>query len=199
MENNFIMSIFGKKASGKSYFANWMIEGLNRLIVYDTVHQFNKNFIIITEMEQFKKIIELIKDNKIISFRISLQFKEYNKYFAETNKLVVENIHYVTYVVDEIHNYVSTNKYEKYLSEMIVEGRHLHINLITISHRPAGLPPSLLLNADYLAIFETSLKRDKDFYQNFKYFKLENLENLGDYEFVFINSFKKYSSVQKIT
>lgn len=199
MENNFIMSIFGKKASGKSYFANWIVAGLNRLIVYDTVHQFNENFIIITDFQQFEKIVDLIKNGKITLFRLSLQFKEYNKFFADTNKLIVENLRGITYVIDEVHNYVSANRYEKYLGEMIVEGRHLKINLITISHRPAGLPPSLLLNADYLVIFETSLKRDKDFFQNYKFFRLEDLENLKDYEFVFINSFKKYSSVQKIT
>lgn len=196
--SNYILSVFGKKASGKSYFVEWWTAGIKRLIIYDTMRQFSKNVYVINNMDDFINFVELVKKNKLISFRVSLQFKNYREMFPIANKILVNNLKNFTYVIDEVHNYVHINSSEKYLDEMIVEGRHLKINLITISHRPAGLPLSLLMNADYLAIFETGLKRDKEFFQNYKYFNPNYLEQLKDFEFIFLNSKKKSCSIEKI-
>lgn len=196
--NNYILSVFGKKGSGKTFFVEWWSLGMQRCIIYDTMRQFNRNSFIITTMDDFINFIELVKKNKIFSFRISLQFKDYKEMFSSVNEILVNNLKNFTYIVDEIHNYMHVNSSDKYYDEMIVEGRHLKINLITISHRPAGLPLSLLMNADYLAIFETGLKRDKEFFSNYKYFNPEYLQNLKDFEFIFLNSKNKKCSIEKI-
>ncbi len=195
MKSNFIMCVYGKKGSGKTYFTEYFIKQLNRVIVYDTMRNFDKDFEIIYSIKKFEKLVSEIADNEVIKFRISLRVSQ--DYFERVNRLLL-NLKDFTYVVDEIQVYVTALSIPHYLNVLITESRHFQINQIYITQRPSRIPAIIMANADYLAIFETHLKKDLDTFSTYKYTDTESIRNLKDYEFYFVNLKLKRGGICKI-
>lgn len=183
-KENYIMTIYGKKGSGKSYFAENFIKNLNRVIVWDTMRIFDNNFIVITSLKQLIKIFKKIKTNEIVNFRLSLRLNK--KYFDDIN-LFILNFQNITYIIDELQVFVSALKIPENLNELITESRHFEINLIFITQRPVFIPRIILANADYIVSFEINLKSDLDVLSTYKYFEPESAKSLDNYEFFMID------------
>ena len=183
-KENYIMTIYGKKGSGKSYFAENFIKNLNRVIVWDTMRIFDKNFIVISSLKQLSKIFKKIATNEIVNFRLSLRLNK--KYFDSINKFIL-NFQNITYIIDELQVFVSALKIPEYLNDLVTESRHFEINLIFITQRPVFIPRIILANADYIVSFEINLKSDLDVLSTYKYFEPERAKSLDNYEFFMID------------
>ena len=182
-KENFIMLIVGKKGSGKSYFADKFSMKLKRLLVFDTMRIFD-NATPVYSIKKLEKIVNDIKNNKIIEFRYSIRVN--NKYFEYVNSLIL-SLSNLTYIVDEIQVYCNASKIPENLNVLITEGRHFEINFIFITQRPARLPIIIITNLDVLIIFETQNSRDLDIIESFKYSDIDAIKNLKEYQFYCID------------
>jgi len=193
-KSNYIMTIYGKKGSGKSYFADYFTKNLKRLFVIDTMRIFD-NAEAIYSIKKLQKIIKDIRYNKIVSFRYAIRLQR--QYFDIVMSLLI-GITDFTLVIDELQVYVSSLKIPDNFEVLLTEGRHFQINFITITQRPVFIPRIILANADYIVAFETNLKSDLDVLATYKYFDEEKVKNLKDYEFFIIDLKHKKSGVNKI-
>jgi DNA helicase HerA-like ATPase len=194
-KENYIMTIYGKKGSGKSYLAENFTEKLNRLIVWDTMRIFDVSFIPVYSFKSFLKYVNKIRNNEIVKFRLSLRLNK--AYFDDVCKILT-TLDKLTFIVDELQVYVSALKIPDGLNELITESRHFEINLIFITQRPVFIPRIILANADYIACFEMQLKSDLDIISTYKYSNPEAIKTLGDYQFYFIDLKRKKGYVCKV-
>ena len=183
-KENYIMTVYGKKGSGKSYFVESFVKNLNRLIVWDTMRIFDNNFTAIYSLKQLNKIFKKIESNEIINFRLSLRLNK--NYFDDVNRYLLR-FHNITYVIDELQVFVSALKIPEYLNELTTESRHFEINLIFITQRPVFIPRIILANADYIISFEINLKSDLDVLSTYKYFEPETVKTLDNYQFFMVD------------
>ena len=183
-KENYIMTVYGKKGSGKSYFVENFIKNLNRLIVWDTMRIFDNNFTIVYSLKQLNRIFKKIKSNELITFRLSLRLNK--NYFDDINRFLL-NLKNITYVIDELQVFVSALKIPEYLNTLITESRHFETNLIFITQRPVFIPRIILANADYIVSFEINLKTDLDVLSTYKYFEPETAKMLDNYQFFMVD------------
>ena len=183
-KENYIMTVYGKKGSGKSYFVENFIKNLNRLIVWDTMRIFDNNFTLVYSLKQLNRIFKKIKSNELITFRLSLRLNK--NYFDDINRFLL-NLKNITYVVDELQVFVSALKIPEYLNTLITESRHFETNLIFITQRPVFIPRIILANADYIVSFEINLKSDLDVLNTYKYFEPETAKMLDNYQFFMVD------------
>jgi DNA helicase HerA-like ATPase len=194
-KENYIMTIYGKKGSGKSFLAENFTEKLKRLIVWDTMRIFDKGYTPVYSFKSFLKYVKKIQNNDLIEFRLSLRLNP--AYFNEACKLLT-TLDKLTFIIDELQVYVSALKIPDGLNELITESRHFEINLIFITQRPVFIPRIILANADYIACFEMQLKGDLDIISTYKYSNPEAIKALGDYQFYFIDLKRKKGYVCKV-
>ena len=183
-KENYIMTVYGKKGSGKSYFVENFIKNLNRLIVWDTMRIFDNNFTLVYSLKQLNRIFKKIKSNELITFRLALRLNK--NYFDDINRFLL-NLKNITYVIDELQVFVSALKIPEYLNTLITESRHFETNLIFITQRPVFIPRIILANADYIVSFEINLKTDLDVLSTYKYFEPETAKMLDNYQFFMVD------------
>ncbi len=183
-KENYIMTVYGKKGSGKSYFVEYFIKNLNRVIVWDTMRIFDNGFTPVYSLKKLNKIFKKIETNEIISFRLSLRLNK--NYFDDVNRELLK-IKNITYVIDELQVFVSALKIPEYLNELITESRHFETNLIFITQRPVFIPRIILANADYIVCFEINLKTDLDVLNSYKYFEPDTAKTLDNYQFFMVD------------
>ena len=178
------MTVYGKKGSGKSYFVEYFIKNLHRVIVWDTMRIFDSGFTNVYSVKKFIKVFKKIETNEMVSFRLSLRFNK--KYFDDINQLLLR-LKNITYVIDELQVFVSALKIPEYLNDLVTESRHFETNLIFITQRPVFIPRIILANADYVACFEINLKTDLDVLSSYKYFEPDTAKSLDNYEFFMVD------------
>ena len=98
-KENYIMTIYGKKGSGKSFLAENFTEKLNRLIVWDTMRIFDVSFIPVYSFKSFLKYVNKIKTNEVVKFRLCLRL---NKVYFDDVCKILTTLDKLTFIVDEL-------------------------------------------------------------------------------------------------
>lgn len=157
-KQNEISVILGKKGSGKTSLAFHLIEGANRLIIFDFNREYS-GFYVVREPDELAKVLQINFEG---TFRISYQ--------PSPNLELVEHFEHlcaavfcmnnVTVLAEEI-DIVSTASYSPpSLKKIIDYGRHRGINLLGLSRRAHRVPRDLTANADKIYTFAQFEPRD---------------------------------------
>lgn len=165
------IGIFGKSGCGKSTLAKQMMASVDRLVVYDTLCEYEENGCAVA-----RSVVELLKMAKKPRFKIAYQpaidaehEKELRK-VAEALLLIQKpycdgrNYPQITLLVEEMSLSVpnKTGGDVRIMQNLANMGRHYGINLIGISQRPANVNVTFRASLTEFYFFSLVNKNDID-------------------------------------
>lgn len=183
-----IISILGRRGSGKSYLCKKIQTLYPRCIIFDTLHEYNDSDVDIMcyDFEDFSKAVISTKNKS--KFRICFQFEigqDNTDIFNECLKLIYHRGS-VCVVIEEVQNFSETHAYglTTWLKESLLTGRHRDIAIITTTQRAGQLHSAILSQSNH--IFTGNLQGKSD---------LQNLSNTVGIDINIIKSLKEHTFI----
>lgn len=155
---NLIVSVFGRKGSGKTELTHKMLREYPRVIAFDTVAQYgeDRGFIVVHGREAGARALERIEHKA--EFRIALRADETEDLLALME--VAYAFEDVLVVVDETPWYCTPQKLPRELSMLVRLGRHRRISQFYVAQRPSEIHRSITAQSDIIASFVQREQRD---------------------------------------
>ena len=162
-KSNQVISIFGKKRSGKSMFAKVVIwPDLENVVLYDLKMEHvdlaeEPNVYIAHNLEGVIELIETRNVKKVV-------YQPYNRDVEDFNKLA-EFIFYrgnCVLWVDELKSIATPLTCPYYLEENIRLGQIRGIGVVLVSQRPSMIPSLAISEADIIVSFRLQLIHDAE-------------------------------------
>ena len=177
-----IILIFGKRGSGKSYLARKRIEFEPRLVVFDTLGEYENG--VIFGRENYEQCLEFWR--KVYRGRFRLIYRPIIP-IVEIEQIceLVYALGNCCFLVEEIECYCSAYQISDTFAKIVQLGRHKDITLIGISQRPYGINRLLTSQAKEIYIFNTNEPRDREYLRTLLGQEIEpKLDALKQYEYV---------------
>jgi len=173
-----VILIFGKRGSGKSYLAQHLVRSEKRLVVYDTLGEFNQGVIFHDWFDMLRFWRAVYRRNFKIVYRPANPVAE----FPAMADLVWQ-LGGCTFYVEEIDSFMSPYQIGPEFCNLIQRGRHKDITLIGVSQRPFGINRLLTSQAKEIYVFNTNEPRDREYLRGLLGAEIEPLlDSLGQYE-----------------
>jgi len=182
MNEKKITLIFGKRGTGKSYLAAKLIAEERRLLIYDTLSEYDAGVIFDTEQaEQFKEFWRHVYRR---NFRLVYRPLNPQAEIDEIAELVFA-LGDMTFLVEEVDCYCTSYQISDAFAHIIQRGRHKNISLIGVTQRPFGISRLLTSQAKEIYVFGTNEPRDRDYLKLLLGEAIEpKLDLLQKYEYV---------------
>ena len=182
MSEKKITLIFGKRGTGKSYLAAKLIENERRLLIYDTLSEYEAGVIFdIEHAEQFKEFWRHVYRR---NFRLIYRPLNPQDEIEEIADLVF-TLGNMTFLVEEVDCYCTSYQISDAFSHIIQRGRHKNISLIGVTQRPFGIHRLLTSQAKEIYVFGTNEPRDREYLKLLLGEAIEpKLDQLKQYEYV---------------
>jgi len=177
-----IILIFGKRGSGKSYLAKKIIETEPRLVIFDTMSEYENG--VVFGAETFDQCLGFWRRVYRQNFRIIYQPLNPD---AEIERIcqLVYNLGNCCFLVEEIDCYCSTHQISETFAAIVQRGRHKNITLVGITQRPYGIHRLLTRQAKEIYVFNTNEPRDREYLRILLGQEIETkLDSLQQYQFV---------------
>lgn len=158
MNRNLIVSIFGRKGSGKTELTKKIVRDFPRVIAFDTVAQYGEDngFTVYYGREACARA--LAQHEKAAEFRISLRSDD------TADLLALMGVAYeytdVMVVVDETPFYCSPSQLPIEMSKLVRYGRHRRISQLYVAQRPSEIHRSITAQSDIIVSFTQREQRD---------------------------------------
>jgi len=185
MKEKKVVLVLGQRGTGKSYAARKLAEGMKRLIIYDTLGEYDGEGVSCESLDEFKKyFLSVYKDNFRIVYQPSnpgsdegrQEFNEICGYLYDCGDLVL--------MVEEIDTFCPGNSMLDQLANIIQRGRHKNISFIGVSQRPVGIPKIITSQAKTIYTFLHREPRDIEYLRDFIGQEAEQISDLGQYEYL---------------
>jgi len=181
MKDKKITICIGKSGSGKSHLVKKLIADKPRLLVYDTMSEYEQGVI----FEDCIKFLEFWKHVYRGNFRMVYR-PEYNP--QDEIDEIAEDVYFLgrlCFVLEEVTAYCSPNFISDQLAHIVQRGRHKDIELIATTQRPYGLHRLLTSMASDIYIFNTNEPRDRQYLSALLGSEVEEkLNSLQKYEYI---------------
>lgn len=177
-----IILIFGKRGSGKSYLANKLIENEPRLMIFDTMSEYENGIVFGTE--DYEQCIGFWRH--VYRQRFKLIYRPINP-DAEIEKIcdLVYSLGNSCFLVEEIDCYCNAYRISETFAAIVQRGRHKNITLIGVTQRPYGIHRLLTSQAKEIYVFNTNEPRDREYLRTLLGQEIEpKLDALKQYEYV---------------
>jgi len=177
-----IILIFGKRGSGKSYLTKKIIENEPRLVVFDTLGEYENG--VIFGRENYEECLEFWR--RVYRGRFRLIYRPIRP-TIEIEQIceLVYMLGNCCFLVEEIECYCSAYQISDNFAKIVQLGRHKNITLIGISQRPYGIHRLLTSQAKEIYIFNTNEPRDREYLRTLLGQEIEpKLDALKQYEYV---------------
>lgn len=157
MSDNSIITILGRKGSGKTTLAMQIVKEHSRVVALDTMGQYQatKGDLAVTFNDG---LALLVKTDERKTFRISIRLDETDDYLDILN--VCYHVPNSLLVIEEASFFCSPFVLPTELSRLIRYGRHRDISMIFISRRPSELHRDVTAQSDVVVSFAQSEPRD---------------------------------------
>jgi hypothetical protein len=176
MQNKIIL-VIGPKGSGKTYEVCQQIRRMDRVVVFDMVHEQGYANIVLEETDKKNAII--IGQPKTFSDAISKDKKEFKVIYRPINIEMVKNGLIETnefgpitklvflrgdcwFVIDEAHLLCNSHNCPKELMIANLLGRHRRMSLVLVAQSFTGIHPAIRKNADELLFWRIIEPSDLD-------------------------------------
>lgn len=180
MSEKKIILIFGKRGTGKSYLANKLIEKANRLLIYDTLGEYESG-VVFEPSERFREFWKRVYRK---NFRLIYRPLNPEAEIDEIAELVFL-LGNMTFLVEEVDCYCTSWQISDALAHIIQRGRHKDITLIGVTQRPFGIHRLLTSQAKEIYVFGTNEPRDRDYLKMLLGSEIEaKLDQLKQYEYL---------------
>lgn len=177
-----VQLVIGKRGSGKSVLAKFLIRNTRRLVIYDIMSEYVDG-VIFDESEK-EQLVDFWRHIYRQGFRIvyrPLVPKEEINWLA----LAVFALGDVTFVVEEIDSICTPFDMPFQMQSIIQRGRHQNIELIGVTPAPFGIHRDLTRQAKDIYIFRTGEPRDIQYLRQLLGEAIEpRLAALEQYEFI---------------
>ena len=154
-KQNKITVIFGRKGSGKSYYANQISRAMGPVVIFDPLNEYKGGYYFY-KLADFRKWAWLMRFKRVI-----LKFVDDDDFRAAFG--IVFEIGYTTILVEETDMFANSSFIIPELAKILKYGRHKRINQIYISRRPYEINRLVTSQADKIIVFKQSEGRDIDF------------------------------------
>lgn len=153
--------VSGPRGSGKSWFMKETVRGLPRVLVIDTLEEY--------EVPYFRDVQGAdawFAERRPSRFRVGLRVPR-----EEVNRAMLwswsEDVRPVVVACEETDLYAPPNAVEPGLQYMVNYGRRFGLGGIFSTRRPFALDRQFTANAQYLVLFPTPEPRDRTFWQEY--------------------------------
>jgi DNA helicase HerA-like ATPase len=174
---NYILSIFGRKGSGKSYLAKEIARDEKRIIAIDSLGEYD-DLEVITD---FRACVNaLVEAEHKPAFKLALR-----TYSLDDDLQLIDlvfRMNHVTLLVEETSRYVSSAYLPQPFEQLVRYGRHSAINQIYLARRPSEIHRDLTAQSDVIVSFVQHERRDVEYLRSFMGDKANGVMNLGQYE-----------------
>ena len=150
-----ITTVLGMRGHGKSTWINQHIFSFPRLIIYDTLAEYNlcDNFHSLPSLFQYLKLYSTrFFHINYIPFDPEREFEQFCEFCYELYNVVI--------IIEEIDMFSHAGWSTKFLNYIIRYGRHKNIDLISTSRRPADIPRMITSQTEKFIIFRIIEPRD---------------------------------------
>lgn len=180
---NVVISVFGKKGSGKSTLVKEIVDESPRVIVFDTMGEYDsKRDKPITNCEA--ALMELARIQNERRFRVILHLEEDEDTFAAMRvafDVGKPGKHNTLLVVEETSFYCSPSYLPPELARFVRYGRHRGIDQIYVSRRPAEIHRDLTAQSDLVVSFKQHEPADVDYLRKIMGPEADQLPHLKKY------------------
>jgi len=177
-----IILIFGKRGSGKSYLAKKLIEKESRLVVFDSMSEYDSG--VTFNSESLDGFVAFWRKVYRQNFRLIYRPLNPDAEIESISELVY-TLGNVCFLVEEIDCYCSAYQISESFAAIVQRGRHKNITLIGITQRPYGIHRLLTSQAKEIYVFNTNEPRDREYLRALLGQEIEvKLDSLKQYEFV---------------
>ena len=182
MSEKKVIIIIGKRGSGKSYLANKLIENERRLLVFDTLGEYQSGVVFDAEYaERFKEFWRHVYRG---NFRLIYRPLKPDAEIDDIAELVFL-LGNMTFLVEEVDCYCTSYQISDAFAHIIQRGRHKDITLIGVTQRPYGIHRLLTSQAKELYVFSTNEPRDIDYLKTLLGVEVEEkIKSLGQYQYL---------------
>lgn len=185
---NDILTIFGKKGSGKTELCKFLyFSNPKPAIVIDIAEQFQDVGLNFPDVESIKKYLQA--NYKI--FYKKKQILVLNQYETENIEDLLNFLWECKFqdfelIIDEVDTIYNThNQHKSALKPFIHRGRHRQIDLITTSRRPANVGRDLTSQSDNIYIFRNNEPNDIKYFSLFiNKIAIDEIRHLDKYYFL---------------
>lgn len=154
-KENTIISVYGRKGSGKSFLVKEILTEYPRIVILDTLGEYDDAEIETTLAGAIRKILS-VRDKRV--FTISVRLDDVEEYL-KLLRLLYE-MERICVVLEEVSLYTSPQKIPPELSALVRYGRHKAISLIFVSRRPAETHRDISAQSDVVVSFAQHEPRD---------------------------------------
>jgi ABC-type phosphate/phosphonate transport system ATPase subunit len=179
MSEKKVILILGQRGSGKSYLARHLIQEIKRLIIYDTLGEYDTG-INVENLNEFKEFFLKTYQG---DFKICYQPVKPQDDFEAVCDIAYE-CGDLTFLVEEIDTFCSAQDISENFANIIQRGRHKNITLIGVSQRPFGIPRLVTSQAKVIYSFIHREPRDLDYLKAYIGDEAEKIKDLKPYEFL---------------
>ncbi|MBW8003340.1 MAG: hypothetical protein FVQ80_15225 [Planctomycetes bacterium] len=175
-----IILIFGKRGSGKSYLAQKLVEREERLVIFDTLSEYQNGVV----FESYEGFTEFWR--KIYQHPYRLIYRPLNP--DQEIDLIADLVYTLgncCFLVEEIDCYCTAYQISESFAHVVQRGRHQNISLIGITQRPYGIHRLLTSQAKEIYVFNTNEPRDREYLRTLLGQEIEEkLNQLKQYEYI---------------
>ena len=176
-----IILIFGKRGSGKSYLAGKLIENQPRLMIFDTMSEYEDGVVFGTE--EYEQFLEFWRQVYRRQFRMIYRPIKPDAEIEQICDLVY-TLGNCCLLVEEIECYCTAYQISDAFAAIVQRGRHKNITLIGVSQRPYGINRLLTSQAKEIYVFNTNEPRDREYLRTLLGQEIEaKLDSLKQYEY----------------
>ncbi len=186
IKQNEIVTICGKRGSGKTYLMNQIIKATSNFFVYDPLHQISITGAYTTK--NFNDAINILRkgSRRIIYQPMQISISEF-----DTICRMIFSIENITFFVDEADRVMPSRAITKNASALIDLGRRKLIGGVFITRRLARLDSLPISQSDHVFAFKTILPQDVKYLKEFIGETAEQAQNLEPYHFLYYNGNEK--------
>lgn len=174
-----IISVFGKKGTGKTTYAGKLIAGRDKskhCVIIDLFDQFPLYPLIDIDSFYHYAMTSFPSNPVRLAIFDLVDFGNVSKVIGVRRDILL--------VVDEIDFFDSATKQVLDFKRLIHYSRHYRVDLITTSRRPANVSRDLTSQTDEFIIFSMTERRDLEYFRNLSEDLPDRIKGLKKYEFL---------------
>ena len=172
----------GMRGSGKSTLGKHLIQQRNRILIYDTLGEYQKFGVVVQDLNELAKFWYGKTEQP---FKIVYQPLDPHGDFPIICDLVFA-CGDMCFYVEEVDTFLSSNPsgLDREFLNIVQRGRHKNIEMIAITQRPYAMPPILRSQTGVFYNFRQNEERDIKYLSMIYGKRAEEIRNLQTFEYL---------------